>query len=89
MPKVPTHLARIQMILPIKNNLLKVKVFPGSSKTEIKSIEADLVKINLKAPPEKGKANRELIKFFKKEFKLSVRIKSGETNREKILEIIG
>lgn len=76
------------MNLPIQSHQLKVKVFPSSPKTEIKSLENGLVKINLKAPPEKGKANQELIKFFKKEFNLNVRIKSGQTSREKILEII-
>ncbi|MFC1801349.1 DUF167 domain-containing protein [Nanoarchaeota archaeon] len=74
--------------LPIKNNQLRVKVTPNSSKTEIKSIEKSLVKINLNAPPEKDKANKELIKFFKKQFKLNVRIKIGKTSREKVLEII-
>ncbi len=76
------------MKLPIQNNELKVKVTPNSSKTEIKSIENDFVKINIKAPPEKDKANKELIKFFKKHFKLSVKIKKGKISREKVLEII-
>lgn len=76
------------MKLPIVNNQLKVKVTPNSSRTEIKEITNNLVKISLNAPPEKDKANKELIKFFKKKFKLNARIKTGKTNREKILEII-
>ncbi len=76
------------MKLPISKNNIKVKVTPNSSKTEIKEIKDNLVKINLNAPPEKDKANKELIKFFKKQFKLSVRIKKGKTSREKLLEII-
>ncbi|MBW2963709.1 DUF167 domain-containing protein [Candidatus Woesearchaeota archaeon] len=76
------------MKLPIVNNQLKVKVTPNSSKTEIKSIENNLVKININAPPEKDKANKELIKFLKKQFKLSVKIKTGKTSREKVLEIV-
>jgi len=72
----------------IQNGKLKVKVIPHSGRTEIKEEEGKL-KLYLKAAPEKGKANTELIKFFKKELKLSVRIKSGETNREKMLEIVG
>ena len=51
--------------------------------------EEGKLKLYLKAAPEKGKANAELIKFFKKELKLSVRIKLGESSREKTLEIIG
>lgn len=76
------------MRIPIQNSQIKVKVNPNSSKNEIREIKDDLIKINLNAPPEKDKANKELIKFFKKKFKLSVRIKSGKTNKEKILEII-
>ena len=76
------------MKLPINNNQLKVKVTPSSSKTEIKEIKDNVVKININAPPEKDKANKELVKFFKKQFKLSVRIKAGKTSREKTLEII-
>lgn len=76
------------MKLPIVNNQIKVKVTPNSSRTEIKEITNNLVKISLNAPPEKDKANKELIKFFKKKFKLNARIKTGKTNREKILEII-
>jgi uncharacterized protein (TIGR00251 family) len=76
------------MKLPVQNNQLKVKVTPNSSKTEIKYVEDNFVKINLKAPPEKDKANKELIRFLKKEFGLKVRIKFGKSSREKILEII-
>ena len=70
----------------IQDGKLKLKVIPHAGLTEIKAEEGRL-KLYLKSAPEKGKANLELIKFFKKEFKLSVRIKSGETSREKILEI--
>jgi len=76
------------MKLPIYKNNIRVKVIPNSSKTEIKGVKDDLIKINIAAPPEKDKANKELIKFFKKQFKLSVKIKKGKTSREKILEII-
>ena len=72
----------------IKNNRLTVKIIPNSPRNEIKSIENNKVRIAVAAPPEKNKANQELIKFLKKKFKLNVRIKSGATSREKILEII-
>jgi len=76
------------MKLPVLNSQIKVKVTPNSSKTEIKSIENNIVKINVNAPPEKDKANKELIKFFKKQFKLNIRIKSGKKSKEKVLEIV-
>ncbi len=71
----------------IHNGTLQVKVIPQAGRTELKEEDGKL-KLYLKSAPEKGKANTELIKFFKKEFKLSVRIKSGETNREKVLEVV-
>ncbi len=71
----------------IKNNLMKIKVVPNSSRNELKEVDGGL-KLYLKAVPEKGKANKAVIKFFKKEFNLKVEIKSGEKSREKLLEII-
>ena len=70
----------------LENGKLKIKVIPHSGRTELKE-ENGKLKLYLKAAPEKNKANLELIKFFKKKYELSVRIKSGETSREKILEI--
>ena len=72
----------------IENGKIKIKVIPHAGRTELKEDEGKL-KLYLKAAPAKGKANAELIKYFKKELKLSVRIKSGETNRGKVLEIMG
>ena len=71
----------------IKKNLVKIKVIPNSKKTELIEKEGQL-KLYLKAVPEKGKANQELIKFFKKEFKLKVKLVKGEKSREKVLKII-
>lgn len=72
----------------VKNHLLQVKVIPHAGRTELRE-ENGKLKLYLKSVPEKGKANAELIKFFKKECKLSVRIKSGGTGREKVLEVVG
>jgi len=70
----------------IKNNLLRIKVRPNSSKTELMEENGGL-KLYLKAVPDKNKANKELMKFFKKEFNLNVTIKSGLTSREKVLKV--
>jgi len=44
---------------------LRVKVIPRSAKTEIVGQMADgTLKIKVAAPPEKGKANEELIRFL-------------------------
>jgi len=74
--------------LYIQDGKIRLKVIPQSGRTELVE-ENGKLKLYLKAAPEKNKANLELIKFFKKEFKLFVRIKSGETSREKVLEIVG
>ena len=74
----------------IKNGKLKVMVKPSSSENKIlgydKSKEA--VKIAINAVPSRGEANKELLKFLKKKFKLNCIIKSGHKSKEKILEII-
>lgn len=72
----------------VETGKLRIKAIPHAGRTELKEEEGKL-RLYLKSAPEKGKANAELIKFFKKEYKLSVRIKSGENSREKVLELLG
>ena len=76
------------MELTIKNNRVSIRVIPNASKTEVREITTESVKIAVAAPPDKNKANLELIKFFKKEFKLKVQIVSGEKSRSKVVEIM-
>lgn len=69
---------------------LKIKAFPKSSREEIIRKD-DIVKVYVKAAPDKGKANKAVISLIAKEFKVkksSVSIVSGETSRNKVLEII-
>ena len=69
-----------------KNGALNLKVAPRSGREELVERENGL-KLFLKAPAEDNKANLELIKFFKKEFKLKVEIISGMKSREKVVRI--
>ena len=67
-----------------------IKVIPKSSRTEIVEESEKYLKIKLKATPEKGKANAELIKFLAKHFKgakSNINIIKGKTGRNKIVEI--
>jgi len=67
-----------------------IKVIPKSSQNEIIEKSENYLKIKLKATPEKGKANAELIKFLAKHFKTAksnIQIIKGETGRNKIVEI--
>ena len=70
-----------------KNNLFKLRVVPNSSRTELVEDDGKL-KLYLQAVPDKNKANRELIKYFKKVYKLNVEIKFGLRSRDKTLIII-
>lgn len=77
---------KINLNKHISNNLLRIKVIPNSSRTELKE-DNNQLKLYLKAVPEKGKANLAVIKFFKKELGISVEIISGATAREKVLRV--
>ncbi|MBT3985564.1 YggU family protein [archaeon] len=63
---------------------MKVRVKPNSKKQEVIE-ENGVITVYLKAQPEKGKANKELLKILKKHFKKEVRIKSGFTSKEKTI----
>ncbi len=65
-----------------------IHVIPNASQE--KMVEQDgRYRVYLKASPEKGKANKALVKFLKKEHGLSVWIVSGERSRDKVIEISG
>ncbi len=66
---------------------IKIKVKTNQPKSKIIKKE-DSYEVHIKERPEKGKANLEIIKLFKKELKKDVRIVSGFKSKEKILEII-
>jgi len=73
----------------IKNGYihLYVKAQPNSSKNKIAGLYGDSLKINIKAPAVEGAANKELIKFLSKEFKIpksEINIK-GESSKRKVL----
>lgn len=54
------------------------------------SVAGDEITISIKSPPERGKANRELVKRLSQHFRVpeaSVRIVSGLASRKKIVEI--
>ncbi|MBT3835657.1 DUF167 domain-containing protein [Candidatus Woesearchaeota archaeon] len=71
----------------IFNHLLSIKVIPNASQTKLIE-ENNQLKLYLSAIPDKNKANIQLLKFFKKEFKLKVEIKSGARSRNKVLRIL-
>jgi len=70
----------------ISNNSLKIIAKPNSKKTEITGYDEEkkALKVNVKAPAEKNKANIEIIKYFSKLLKRKVKIK-GLSSKEKLL----
>ena len=67
---------------------LKVKITPNAKKNEIKGFREEILYVKISAPPIGGKANRELLKFFEKIFKVkNIKIVSGEKSRLKIIDI--
>lgn len=74
---------------------LRIKVIPKSNKNEIVETFTDAdgeetIKIRIKAAPEKGKANAELIKFLSKEWgvpRAAIEIVSGKTERLKLIKL--
>ncbi len=67
-----------------------VKIVPGSSRTSIEGLLGGMLKIKVAAPPEKGKANKELTAFLAKRLNLrknDIEIMAGHTNPVKTLHI--
>jgi len=77
----------------LKDNIwfLTVKITPKASKSEFFSVLSDgTLKIRIKAVPENGKANKELISFLAKELwinKQNIEIVSWKTETKKRIKI--
>lgn len=74
----------------LKKVKLQIKVLPSSSQDCVAGWLKDTLKIKVKAPPEKGKANKAIIKVLEKTLgipKGSIKISSGSTSSRKIIEI--
>ncbi|RME66142.1 MAG: YggU family protein [Nitrospirae bacterium] len=71
---------------------INVKVIPKASRAEVVGTEGETLKVKLTAPPEGGRANKQLIEVLAKHFKVpksAITIVKGETSRQKIVEIEG
>ncbi len=81
------------MLIPSARGIeLSVKIIPHSQQKKIVGWEGENLKIRLHAPPEKNKANEELIELFSTLFhipKTHVLILKGKTARHKRLLFVG
>ncbi len=76
------------MIKRVKEGLIiKLKIVPNSSKNEI-ILEEEFIKVKVTAQPIENKANKALVEFLAKRFKLpktNIEILKGDTSKEKTL----
>ncbi len=81
----------IQKLRQEKEICLNLKIKAGAKETKFKEIlPGNILKINIKSSPQKGKANQELISFLAKEFsvpKNNIKILKGQTNQNKLVKI--
>ena len=71
--------SRFRVIIKTKSNSNKLVGFDKEKQAYL---------LNIKAIPEKGQANKEIIKFLSKLLKKQVRIVKGLKSKEKIIEVI-
>jgi uncharacterized protein (TIGR00251 family) len=72
--------------------ILRVRVTPRASKSEVTGYRDGTLRVRLTAPPVEGKANRELLKLLADWLgvrKGDLGIVSGEKTRDKAIEIEG
>ena len=72
--------------------LLYVRVQPRASRQGVVGMQAGRLKVALHSPPEKGKANAELVRLLAKRCGVSpgsVSVVSGQTSREKTVRFAG
>ena len=71
-------------------SVYKIKVITRAKNNEIVERGSDFIKVKIKAAPEKGKANQELIRFLAEELGVSrdaVQILTGHSGRRKTISI--
>ena len=67
---------------------MEIIVKPNKNKTEIIKETPSQIILNVKAAPEKGKANKEIIKFISRHFKKRVKIIKGLKSKKKEISFI-
>ena len=87
MQEMSSYLERIRLDAKSKGEI-NVRVTPNSSLSKIISYENGVIHAKLNSPPDKGKANKELIQLLKKGIGIKTQIIKGEKSREKILRVL-
>jgi uncharacterized protein (TIGR00251 family) len=74
------------------NARLAVKVTPNAGRNQIAGLKDGVLQVKIAAPPEKGKANKELTDFLAEKLgvkKSTISIIKGQTSRHKTILIAG
>ena len=69
---------------------LSLHIQPGAKKSECAGLHGEALKIRLAAPPVDGKANEALLRFLAQRLAIprqQISLKSGQTSRQKVIEI--
>ena len=77
-------------IKPSEQGYFEISVKPNAKKTQVVYFDEskNIYKMDVAEQAEEGKANKEIIKFFRKEYKWDVEIKSGQTSHKKLIRIL-
>jgi uncharacterized protein (TIGR00251 family) len=67
---------------------IPVRVIPNASRSRVAGEQDGFLKVYIKAVPEKGKANKELMDVLARHFGRKVEIVRGQTSRKKIVRLI-
>ena len=76
----------------MSNWSLSVKVVPGASRTQVVGAYGEGIRVRIAAPPEKGRANEELLSHLAEVLDCPVsrlRISSGSSSPRKVVELSG
>ncbi len=66
---------------------MEIKVIPNSSSDEVVEGADGRLTVRVRAVPERGKANRAVIKILEEYFNADVQIVAGARSRRKVVEI--
>lgn len=69
---------------------LSLHIQPGAKRSECAGLHGEALKIRLAAPPVDGKANEALLRFLAQRLAIprqQISLKSGQTSRQKVIEI--
>jgi uncharacterized protein (TIGR00251 family) len=69
--------------------IISVHVKPGSRESRIIGFDKDnVLRVEVRAQAQDGKANLEMVKMLSKRFERKIRIKSGMGSKNKLIEIL-